>query len=105
MDGSFQAVKQYTGHVVSSLGWGTHSIAPLSFKGATYSGVFALYPLISGKQRKKHGEILSAASEMIEAGKLTPMLDPNIYHLDSVEMAYQQITEGRAKGKVVISIG
>lgn len=104
LDASFRAVKQYTGHVVSSLGWGTHSIAPLSFKGATYSGVFALYPLISGKQRKKHGEILSEATKLIEAGKLKPMLDPAIYRLDSVEMAYQQITEGRARGKVVISV-
>ena len=37
---SFAAVKRYTGHVVSSLGWSTHSLAPLSFRGATYSGVF-----------------------------------------------------------------
>lgn len=38
LDASFAAVKRYTGHVVSALGWGTHSLAPLSFRGATYSG-------------------------------------------------------------------
>ena len=31
LDASFAAVKRYTGHVVSRLGWGTHSLAPLSF--------------------------------------------------------------------------
>jgi NADPH:quinone reductase len=36
---SFQAVRTYTGHVVSCLGWGVHKLASLSFRGATYSGV------------------------------------------------------------------
>jgi NADPH:quinone reductase-like Zn-dependent oxidoreductase len=29
LDDSFLAVKTYTGHVVSCLGWGTHKLAPL----------------------------------------------------------------------------
>ena len=36
LDASFTAVKRYTGHVVSSLGWGTHALAPLSFRAATF---------------------------------------------------------------------
>ncbi|MGW1449022.1 alcohol dehydrogenase catalytic domain-containing protein, partial [Micromonospora sp. NPDC002411] len=44
LDASFAAVRTYHGHVVSALGWGTHSLAPLSFRGATYSGVFTLLP-------------------------------------------------------------
>ena len=32
IDSSFVAVKRYTGHVVSCLGWSTHSLAPLSFR-------------------------------------------------------------------------
>ncbi len=46
LDESFKSVKQYAGHVISILGWGAHSLAPLSFKGATYSGFFTLYALI-----------------------------------------------------------
>jgi NADPH2:quinone reductase len=45
IDASFIAVKRYTGHAVSCLGWSTRSLAPLSFRGATYSGVFTLMPL------------------------------------------------------------
>ena len=48
LDRSFTAIKRYTGHVVSSLGWGAHSLAPLSFRGATYSGVFALLLMATG---------------------------------------------------------
>ena len=39
-----------SGHVVSALGWGTHSLAPLSFRGATYSGIFTLLPMWSTSQ-------------------------------------------------------
>ena len=58
LDASFAAVRTYTGHVVSILGWGKHSLAPLSFRGATYSGVFTLLPLLTGRGRAHHGEIL-----------------------------------------------
>jgi NADPH:quinone reductase-like Zn-dependent oxidoreductase len=47
LDASFGAANR-VGHVVSCLGWGTHALAPLSFKGGKYSGVFTLMPLLSG---------------------------------------------------------
>jgi NADPH:quinone reductase len=75
LDASFVAVKTYTGHVVSSLGWGTHLLAPLSFRGASYSGVFTLLPLITGRGRAHHGEILAQAAALAEAGRLRPLLN------------------------------
>ncbi|MER8780266.1 zinc-binding dehydrogenase, partial [Mesorhizobium sp. M1006] len=47
LDASFASVKRF-GHVVSSLGWGSHALAPLSFKAATYSGVFTHPDIIAG---------------------------------------------------------
>lgn len=105
LDGSFSAVKRYTGHVVSILGWSTHSLAPLSFRGASYSGVFTLYPLISGKGRQHHGEILRLAAELIEAGKIKPLVDDRSFSLQTVDAAYQAMTDGSAKGKIVVLIG
>lgn len=104
LDASFKAAKQYFGHVLSILGWGTHSIAPLSFHGATYSGVFALYPLISGKARIHHGEILREATKLIEAGKVIPLVDPVNYSLETIADAYLAQENRTAKGKVVIDI-
>src|SRR6202044_4025871 len=75
LDASFIGVKRYTGHVVSCLGWGNHSLAPLSFRGATYSGVFTLLPLLSGEGRAHHGEILAQAAALAESGKLRPLLN------------------------------
>lgn len=104
LDASFKAAKQYTGHVASILGWGNHALAPLSFRGATYSGVFTLYPLISGKNRKQHGDILRKATEMVENKGLKPILDQADYTLETVQAAYDDITNSKTKGKVVVSI-
>jgi NADPH2:quinone reductase len=103
LDASFSAVKQF-GHVVSALGWGTHSLAPLSFREATYSGVFTLAPLLTGKHREHHGEILKVATALAEEGKLVPKLDPRTFNLDSAELAYQTMTDGAANGKLVVDI-
>jgi NADPH2:quinone reductase len=104
LDDSFLAVKKYTGHVVSCLGWGTHKLAPLSFRAATYSGVFTLLPLLSGKGRKHHGEILQEATKLAGAGKLKVLLDPTDFNLEDINEAHQLIESGRHTGKVVIDI-
>jgi len=103
LDASFAAVKHF-GHVVSALGWGTHALAPLSFREATYSGVFTLHPLLSGKYRSHHGEILREATRLAEAGQVAPRLDPRRFDLSSAEVAYELLTTGKAAGKLVVEI-
>jgi NADPH:quinone reductase-like Zn-dependent oxidoreductase len=104
LDASFAAVRRYTGHVVTSLGWGTHALAPLSFRAATYSGVFTLLPILTGEHREHHGEILAQATAMAEAGLLQPLVDPARFALDSVGAAHARITGGAAQGKVVVDL-
>jgi len=103
LDGAFAAVRRF-GHVASSLGWGTHALAPLSFRAASYSGVFTLLPLLTGEGQAHHGEILSEATRMAEAGQISPSLDPRRFTLDSVGEAYRLITERQARGKLSIDI-
>jgi NADPH:quinone reductase-like Zn-dependent oxidoreductase len=103
LDGAFVAVRQF-GHVASALGWGTHALAPLSFRAASYSGIFTLLPLLTGEGRAHHGEILTEATRMAEAGQLSPSLDPRRFTLDRVGDAYHLIAEGRARGKLSIEI-
>lgn len=104
LDASFRAVKKYHGHVVSCLGWGTHALAPLSFRAATYSGVFTLLPLITGKGRSHHGAIMREATRLVEAGKVNVNLHPNTYSLSSFATAHDLVGQGRAEGKVVVDI-
>lgn len=102
LDASFLAVKRYTGHVVSCLGWGTHALAPLSFRAATYSGVFTLLPLLSGKGRANHGHILEEAAALANANRLKPLLAQQDFGTD-IDSAYDAVANG-SKGKVVLEL-
>jgi NADPH:quinone reductase-like Zn-dependent oxidoreductase len=103
LDASFEAVRRF-GHVVSALGWGTHALAPLSFRAASYSGVFTLLPLLSGEGRAHHSEIMAEATRLVEAGKLAPLVDARRFTLESVGDAYALIRDHAAKGKLVVDI-
>jgi NADPH:quinone reductase-like Zn-dependent oxidoreductase len=103
LDASFVAAKRYTGHVVSALGWGSHSLASLSFRGATYSGVFTLYPLIRGEGRIHHGEILAQASALVDAGKLHPLLYKESQNIRDIGTAHDLVASGTL-GKVVVEL-
>ena len=103
LDASFEAVRRF-GHVVSCLGWGTHALAPLSFKEATYSGVFILPPLLSGEGRRHHREILEQTRRLIESGQLAPVLDDRRFTLSTMCDAYRTIRAGAARGKLVVDI-
>lgn len=104
LDASFRAARIYHGHVVSCLGWGAHALAPLSFRGATYSGVFTMLPLLTGRGRAHHGAILREATRLAEAGKISVTLDPAQYTLASVAAAHAAIVAGTAHGKLVVDI-
>jgi len=101
LDASFRAARQYGGHVVSALGWGTHALAPLSFRAATYSGVFTLLPLLSGKGRAAHGAILREAARLVDAGKLAVQLSAERFALEDANQAHAALGAGR----VVVDIG
>jgi NADPH:quinone reductase len=104
LDDSFVSTKVHTGHVVTCLGWGTHKLAPLSFRGATYSGVFTLLPMLTGKERAHHGEIMQEAAKLAEAGKLVPLVDERRFTLETAMEAHALVESGNALAKVVVDI-
>ncbi|MDQ2832778.1 MAG: zinc-dependent alcohol dehydrogenase family protein [Acidobacteriota bacterium] len=103
LDASFAVVKRYTGHVVSCLGWGTHSLAPLSFRSASYSGVFTLFPLLAGLQRAHQGSILAEVAKLVEKKQLQPLLADVQFGGDEIAAAHELVARG-SNGKVVVQI-
>jgi NADPH2:quinone reductase len=103
LDASFNAIRRF-GHVVSALGWGTHALAPLSFRAGTYSGIFTLLPLLTGEGRAHHGEILREATRLSEAGRLAPKVDPRHFTLETIGEAYAALGARKTDGKLVIDI-
>jgi NADPH:quinone reductase-like Zn-dependent oxidoreductase len=104
LDASFAAARHYGGHVVSCLGWGTHKLAPLSFRAATYSGVFTLLPMLTSRGRAHHGEILEAATRLVEAGQLVPLMDARRFTLGEATSAHEIVESGRAQGRIVVDL-
>ena len=103
LDAAFAMVRRF-GHVVSALGWGAHVLAPLSFRAASYSGIFTLLPLLTGEGREHHGAILNEALRLAEAGELTPALDPCRFALAEAQEAYNAMESGVVRGKIVVDI-
>jgi NADPH2:quinone reductase len=91
--------------VVSSLGWGTHALAPLSFKAATYSGVFTLLPLLTGEGRAHHGDIMREATRLAESGQVMPKLDARRFTLANAGEAHELIANRQSMGKLVVDVG
>ena len=85
--------------------WSTHSLAPLSLRGATYSGVFTLLPLLTGQYQAHHGTILREAATLVDSGKLRPLLNERHFSFTDtdVEAAHALVTSG-SLGKVVIEM-
>ena len=66
-----------------------------------------LSPFVRQKLRtfvaKANGEDLVVLKELIEAGKVTPVID-KAYPLSEVPEAIRHLEEGHARGKVVITV-
>ena len=103
IDAAFEAIRPYSGHVVSCLGWSTHSLAPLSFRNATYSGVFTLTPLLTGAGQARLGGILAKAAKLVDDGKLKPLLSEQRFSAAELDAAFSFVKSGSI-GKVVVEI-
>ena len=76
-------------------------MAPLSFRGATYSGVFTLMPLLTGVGQAHHGRILREAAALVDEGNLRPLLNKQRSSQVDIDAAYSLVESG-ALGKVVV---
>lgn len=103
LDDSFQAIRHY-GQIASCYAFGTHSLATGSLRSASLHGVFVLHPMISGEDRKHHGDILKEATKFIEEGKLKPIIDPRNFTLDNAMEAHKAVSDGSAIGKIVVDV-
>ncbi|MEJ8859553.1 hypothetical protein WKW79_33675 [Variovorax robiniae] len=68
---------------------GAHSLASLSVRAATYSGVFTQRPMPTGEGRERHGEILRAATALADAGLLRPILDEQTFRIEQATKAHE----------------
>lgn len=103
IENSFAAVANY-GDVVSILTVSSHDLSLLFSKSANLHVVFMLLPMLCHIQRERHGEILRQAAQLVDQGKLKPLLDKQQFAFDQVGKAHALLESGKAIGKVVIRL-
>lgn len=103
MTNSFEAAV-LNGDVVTTVSLLELDLTPAHFKGLSIHVVFMLIPMLYNHKREQHGEILAKLSEIVDAGKLLPLLDEKQFSLADVGKAYDHLTSGQAIGKVVVEI-
>jgi NADPH2:quinone reductase len=102
LQNSFAAIRLH-GTVVSIAARSQQDLAPLHIRGGTLSVTFMLLPLITGKGRERHGEILREITRLVESGKVRPLLDESRFTIDGVGAAHARLETGQALGKVSLA--
>ena len=92
------------GCVVTTAARSTHDLSPMHAKSLTLSVVFMLIPILKNQGRAEHGAILKQIAQIVDAGKLKPLIDSHSFTLESVAKAHALLESGAAHGKIVIKV-
>lgn len=104
LDKSFVATA-VNGAIVTIAARSTHDLTPMHSKGLSLHCVLMLLPLLSHPHHEGYEKILQKIAQIVDAGKLKPLIDPHHYTLNEVAKAHELLESGKASGKIVISIG
>jgi NADPH2:quinone reductase len=98
---SFEAVK-FNGHVATIL-----PIADplqIALKSLSFHSILMLIPLCHGINHESHGRILTEISTLVDAGKITPIIDESNYSIWEVAKAHDHLASGKSIGKITLTI-
>lgn len=100
---SFEAAA-LNGQVASTVSLLEIDLTLAHFKGLSLHVVFMLIPMLHNHKREQHGQILRAIADIVDQGKLKPVLDAEQFDMADVASAHQRLESGKAMGKVVVSL-
>ncbi|MGO3408740.1 zinc-dependent alcohol dehydrogenase family protein [Marinomonas sp.] len=79
-------------------------LTQVHFKGLSLHVVFMLIPMLNNHKREQHGHILTQLANIVDEGKLKPILDTETFSLEEVGKAHDRLASRSVIGKVVIDI-
>ena len=94
---SFAAAK-FNGHVATILP--ITDPLQIALKSLSFHSVLMLIPLFHGLNQSSHGRILTEIAELVDAGKITPMLDESDFSIWDVAKAHDHFESGQSLGKI-----
>ncbi|HEV2614216.1 MAG TPA: zinc-dependent alcohol dehydrogenase family protein [Gammaproteobacteria bacterium] len=90
------------GKVISILAVGNYDLSPAFFKGLSIFTVMQPLPLLTGVRREQYGQILAKIAELVDQGKIRPLIDQQQFAVNQVGAAHDHLESGKAIGKVVL---
>ncbi|NJL37542.1 MAG: zinc-dependent alcohol dehydrogenase family protein [Leptolyngbyaceae cyanobacterium SM1_4_3] len=102
LQNAFKAAK-LNGTVVSIVSLSQQDLTLLHAKGLTLHLVFMLIPMLFNVNRIHHREILLKLAQIVDEGKIRPLLDPKTFSMAEIADAHQHAESGQAIGKVVLT--
>lgn len=91
------------GHLVTVQAVESHDLTPAFFRGLSLHIESVYIPMIKNLKREKQGEILEECAKLVDAGKLTPLLDEKVFKFTQANEGLEYQKSGKAVGKVVFN--
>lgn len=101
IDQAFKAAAN-NGKVITIVARSTHDLSLMHQRGLSLYVVFILMPMLTGKGRAHHGDILRQIAAWVDEGRLTPLIDPTRFTFYEVNEAHEYFDSGKHTGKIVI---
>jgi len=76
----------------------------IALKSLSFHSILMLIPLCYGINHESHGRILTEIAELVDAGKITPIIDDSDYSIWEVAKAHDLLSSGKAIGKITLKI-
>ena len=92
------------GSVITITGEGQHDLTPAFVKGLSLHMIMQPLPLITGLNREHYGKILVQIAQLVDQGKIKPLIDPQTFTLSQITAAHQHLEEKKAVGKIVVTV-
>lgn len=101
---SFKAVK-IKGTVITTLSLDTLDISLIHEKALAFHTVYMIIPFLYNDEdgKKEHGQILQHITELVEQGKVKPLIDEQIFTFENAGKAHEYAETGKNLGKIVIT--
>lgn len=101
LQNAFQAAA-LNGIVISTVSLSTQDLTLLHIKGLSLHLVFMLIPMLHNIARSHHGEILTSLAQLVDEGKICPLLDSKSFKFNDIAAAHDYAESGQAIGKVTL---
>jgi len=76
----------------------------IALKSLSFHSILMLIPLCHGINHASHGRILTEIAELVDAGKITPIIDESDFTIWDVAQAHDHLASGKAVGKITLTV-